>query len=186
MEAGGFQEDHPTPIAAGVDLLDPDIELARTPWQLFWRRFRDDKLAMASLIFIVLLILMAIFAPVVVKIFGAPTDYDYRDTAALDPLFATATGPSADHIFGVDQLGRDVFTRIVYGARVSLVVAFTSTILATVLGVAAGLIAGYYRGWSRHPHLAVDRGSACDPVPAARDRARGGVHSRRRRVPRRR
>jgi peptide/nickel transport system permease protein len=147
LEAGEFREDHPTPVGAGAELVEEGRDLAATPWQLFWRRFRDDKLAMASLIFIVLLILMAIFAPVVVKIFGAPTDYNYRDTAALDPLFATATGPSSDHIFGVDQLGRDVFTRIVYGARVSLVVAFVSTTLATVLGVAAGLIAGFYRGW---------------------------------------
>ena len=146
MEAGEFREDRPTPVGASAELIETS-PLAATPWQLFWRRFRDDKLALASLIFIALLILMAIFAPVVVKIFGAPSDYDYRDTSALDPLFATATGPSSDHIFGVDQLGRDVFTRVIYGARVSLVVAFVSTILATVLGVTAGLIAGYYRGW---------------------------------------
>ena len=124
------------------------MRLARTPWQLFWRRFRDDKLALASLVFLALLILVAIFAPFVVKLFGAPADYNYRDTAALDPLFATATGPSSEHLFGVDQLGRDVFTRTIYGARVSLVVAFASTILATTLGVVAGLLAGYFRGWT--------------------------------------
>ena len=103
---------------------------------------------MASLIFLGLLIIAAIFAPVVVRIFGAPTDYDFRDTSALDPLFATPTGPTADHIFGVDQLGRDVFTRTIYGARVSLTVAFSATFFATVLGVIAGLIAGYFRGWA--------------------------------------
>ncbi len=103
---------------------------------------------MASLIFLGLLIIAAIFAPAVVRIFGAPTDYDFRDTSALDPLFATPTGPTADHIFGVDQLGRDVFTRTIYGARVSLTVAFSATFFATVLGVIAGLIAGYFRGWA--------------------------------------
>ncbi len=149
MEAGEFREEHPTPVGASAELTHMEAtSLSRTPWQLFWRRFRDDKLALASLVFIALLILMAIFAPVVVKIFGAPSDYNYRDTAALDPLFATATGPSSEHIFGVDQLGRDVFTRTVYGARVSLVVAFASTVLATTLGVVAGLLAGYFRGWT--------------------------------------
>ena len=102
---------------------------------------------MASLIFIGILILIAIFAPVVVSITGAP-DPDARDTGALDPLFATPTGPSSTHWFGVDQLGRDVFSRTVYGARVSLIVAFAATFIATVLGVIAGLLAGYYRGWT--------------------------------------
>ena len=102
---------------------------------------------MASLIFIGILILIAIFAPVVVSITGAP-DPDARDTGALDPLFATPTGPSSTHWFGVDQLGRDVFSRTVYGARVSLIVAFAATFIATVFGVVAGLLAGYYRGWT--------------------------------------
>ena len=89
---------------------------------------------------------MAIFAPLVVKIFGAPGP-DVRDTSALD-IFGTPTGPSSDHIFGVDQLGRDVFSRTVYGARVSLIVAFTATGIATIIGIITGLLAGYYRGWT--------------------------------------
>jgi peptide/nickel transport system permease protein len=150
LEAGEFREDRPTTIGAGAELtnIDPTAIAARSPWQLFFKRFREDRLAMVSLVFLVLLIIGAIFAPVVVRIFGAPTDYDYRDTSALDPLFATPTGPSSTHLFGVDQLGRDVFTRVVYGARVSLTVAFAATFFSTVLGVVAGLIAGYFRGWA--------------------------------------
>lgn len=102
---------------------------------------------MASIIFIIFLVLVAIFAPLVVSIAGEPGP-DVRDTAALDPLFATPTGPSSEHYFGVDQLGRDVFSRTVYGARVSLIVAFAATTIATVLGVIAGLLAGFYRGWT--------------------------------------
>jgi ABC-type dipeptide/oligopeptide/nickel transport system permease subunit len=136
------------PVGASAELteIDPTAIAARSPWQLFWRRFREDKVAMAALIFLVLLVLVAIFAPVVVKIFGAP-DPDYRDQSSLDPVFATATGPSSAHLFGVDDLGRDVFSRTIYGARVSLVVAFAATALATLGGVVTGLLAGYFRGW---------------------------------------
>jgi peptide/nickel transport system permease protein len=101
---------------------------------------------MASLVFLVLLTLMAIFAPLVVKLAGAPGP-NVMDTSALD-VFGTATGPSSSHIFGVDQIGRDVFSRTVYGARVSLIVAVTSTGIATFIGIVTGLLAGYYRGWT--------------------------------------
>ena len=147
MEAGHFGEEHRAPVGASAELIDAEFEvLPRSPWQLFWARFREDKLALASLVFIALLVLMAIFAPVVVSIAGAP-DPDARDTGALDPLFATPTGPSPEHWFGVDQLGRDVFSRVIYGARVSLIVAFAATFFATVAGIVAGLLAGYFRGW---------------------------------------
>ena len=102
-------------------------------------------MALVALGFIVLLIIVAIAAPVVVDLLGAE-DPETRDTDALDPVFATPTGPSADHWFGVDQIGRDVLSRTIYGARVSLIVAFAATGLATVAGVVAGLLAGYFRG----------------------------------------
>jgi peptide/nickel transport system permease protein len=148
MEATGYREDAPTPVGASADLteIDPVALAARSPWQLFWRRFREDRLAMAALVFILMLTLVAIFAPLVVKIFGAPGP-DERDTGALDVVFATPTGPSADHLFGVDQIGRDVFSRTIYGARVSLIVAFAATGLATIAGIVAGLLAGHFRGW---------------------------------------
>ncbi len=101
---------------------------------------------MAALVFLGLLVLIAIFAPLVVKLAGAPGP-DTRDSSALD-IFGTPTGPSSAHLFGVDQIGRDVFSRTVYGARVSLIVAITSTGIATVIGIVTGLLAGYYRGWT--------------------------------------
>jgi peptide/nickel transport system permease protein len=147
LEASELRE-QPVAVGASPDLveIDPTAIAARSPWQLFSRRFREDKVAMASLVFLGLLVLVAIFAPFVVKIFGAPGP-DARDTGALDPLFATPTGPSSAHLFGVDQIGRDVFSRTLYGARVSLIVAFAATGLATIAGVIAGLLAGYFRGW---------------------------------------
>jgi peptide/nickel transport system permease protein len=118
---------------------------ARSPMELFWRRLREDKVALAAGAFVILLIFAAVFAPLLVKLVGTtgPTD---QNPSTLDS-FGTPTGPSADHLFGVDQLGRDVFSRVLYGARVSLQVALIATALSVALGVAVGLIAGYYRGW---------------------------------------
>ena len=152
MEARDFTEEFPgspSAVGAGAEItqIDPTKIAARSPWQLFWRRFREDKLALASLAFLVLLIIIAIAAPLVVSIFGAPGP-NVEDQNALNSTFATATGPSSQHIFGVDGLGRDVFSRVIYGARVSLVVAFVATFFSTILGVIAGLLAGYFRGWT--------------------------------------
>jgi peptide/nickel transport system permease protein len=118
---------------------------ARSPLELFWRRLREDKVALTAACFIVFLVLLAIFAPLIIKLVGTtgPTD---QNTTALDS-FGTPTGPSADHIFGVDQLGRDVFARVLYGARVSLEVALIATALSVAIGVTVGIVAGYYRGW---------------------------------------
>jgi len=130
---------------AGLEPVAGEIA-ARSPLELFWRRFRGDRVAMASLIFIVLLILAAIFAPVIVKLMGVQGP-NVQNPNALDQ-FGTPTGPSlaTNHIFGVDNLGRDVFARVLYGARVSLAVAFIATGIALFIGVVSGLFAGFYRG----------------------------------------
>ncbi len=147
MEAGHFGEEHRVPVGGSAELVDSEFEAPpSSPSQLFWARFRGDRIALASLAFIALLIVVAIFAPLVVSIAGEPGP-DVRDTGALDQFFATPTGPSSQHYFGVDQLGRDVFSRTVYGARVSLIVAFAATFIATAFGIVAGLLAGYFRGW---------------------------------------
>ena len=130
---------------ATVELVGGGEIAARSPWELFFKRFREDKFALVSIGFLILLILVAIFAPVVCSLVGAPGPY-HADESALD-IFGQPTGPSSAHLFGVDQIGRDVFSRVVYGARISLVVAFVSTAITTVIGVFCGLFAGYYRGW---------------------------------------
>jgi peptide/nickel transport system permease protein len=118
---------------------------ARSPLQLFWRRFRKDRVAMAAGVFIILLILVAILAPVIRSILSTPPPNE-GNTAALD-VFGLPSGPSADHLFGVDSLGRDIFSRVLDGARVSLEVAFIGTGLSVVIGTTMGMIAGFYRGW---------------------------------------
>ncbi len=127
-----------------VSLVPGDVT-ARSPLALFWRRFRADRVAMVSAIFILLLILVAIFAPVVTNILGLPSPYA-NNSNALD-AFGSPSGPSAAHPFGVDQLGRDVASRVIYGTRVSLEVGIFGTAIALFIGTVLGLIAGFYRGW---------------------------------------
>ena len=119
---------------------------ARSPMQLFWRRFRRDKVALVALGFIAVLILCAIFATPITKIVGAPPP-NVQETSSLDD-FGLPTGPSSDHWFGVDPIGRDVFSRVLHGAQVSLLVAFIGTGLSVFFGVVLGIISGFYRGWT--------------------------------------
>jgi len=123
----------------------PEVVSARTPTELFWRRFRKDRVAVASLAFIGFLVLVALLAPVIVDVFGLP-DPNKFDSNALDEAGLPA-GPSVEHPLGVDGLGRDVLSRTIYGSRVALIVALVSTLIATVVGVVLGVLAGYYRGW---------------------------------------
>jgi peptide/nickel transport system permease protein len=119
---------------------------ARSPMQLFWRRLRQDRVAMTALVVVVLIVLVAILAPLIVKIVGTPNPQ--TTNADLTDDFGQPLGPRSGHPFGVDKLGRDVFSRTIYGSRVSLEVAFIATALIVLIGVTVGLLAGYYRGWA--------------------------------------
>jgi peptide/nickel transport system permease protein len=134
------QEGGPLVIAA-----EPGEIAARSPMQLFWRRFRSDKVAIVALVFIVCLIIVAFAAPLIIKALNLHP-LNTPDTKELDP-FGQPLGPNSAHPFGVDDLGRDVLARTIYGARVSLEVAFISTGLAVVAGVIVGIIAGFSGGW---------------------------------------
>lgn len=118
---------------------------ARSPLQLFWRRFRRDRVAMTAMVFIVVLIVLAIAAPLLVKAFNL-TGPNQQNIGALDS-FGSPSGPSSVHPLGVDDLGRDILARVIYGARVSLEVAFISTGIAVFIGVLIGVVAGFFRGW---------------------------------------
>lgn len=181
-----------------IDAVHADIA-ARSPLQLFWRRFRSDRVAVAAAVVIVGLILIAILAPLIVELVGSPgqtaadpSAHDqFGDPTGPSPhavlpfivlgigvLFAMVSRlvpvaavrrygwaalaggglvaaivlaivywPSAHHLFGVDKEYRDVFARVLYGARVSLEVAVIATGLSMLIGVALGMIAGFFRGW---------------------------------------
>src|ERR1019366_7429793 len=111
-----------------VDLVPGEIT-ARSPLQLFWRRFRSDRVAVVSATFIILLIIMAIAAPLVIKLFGLPGP-NVQDPSATD-IFGSPLGPDGAHPFGVDPLGRDVLARVIYGSRVSLEGGIAGTASAT-------------------------------------------------------
>lgn len=100
-----------------------------------WRRLKENKLAMLGMVIIIVITLAAIFGPMLSK-------YDY-----FSQDFSVANqGPGAAHLFGTDGFGRDMFTRVLYGARISLTVGFAASILNITIGVLYGGIAGYFGG----------------------------------------
>ena len=119
---------------------------ARSPLQLFWRRLRQDKVALVALAFIVLLIFVAVFSTQIISLTGQRPPNE-QSTQYLDS-FGSASGPSSANWFGTDGLGRSVFSRVLVGAQVSLKVAFIATALILLVGVTLGMVAGYYRGWT--------------------------------------
>jgi glutathione transport system permease protein len=109
----------------------------RTPWTEFWRKFRRQHVALVALAFVLLLVAIAILSPWIV-----PYDPEnYFDYDALNQ------GPSWAHWMGVDPLGRDIFSRILAGTRISLAAGFFSVAIGGIIGSALGLLAGYYGGW---------------------------------------
>ncbi|WP_019011518.1 oligopeptide ABC transporter permease [Deinococcus aquatilis] len=116
------------------------VRVVRTesPWRRFLRTFVKHKLALVGLGVLVLMGLAALLAPQL-----TPYTFDGQD---LD-IIGTPQPPSRIHLMGTDELGRDAFTRVLYGARISLSVGISSALIATLLGTLIGALAGYYRGW---------------------------------------
>jgi len=128
-----------------VDVVDePKAIEGRSPFVLALRRLRRDKVAMISLVVILLIVLMAIFAPVFASITGHPPNEQYRDIG-LTPD-GLPRGPNGTFWLGTDDLGRDILVRIAYGARVSLLVGVIATAITVAIGVVLGLAAGFLGG----------------------------------------
>ncbi len=115
----------------------PQAERVRTPWAEFWRKFKQQHVALVAGGFVLLLVLLALLAPYIVP-YDAENFFDY------DTLNSP---PSLKHWFGVDPLGRDILSRILMGARISLTAGFVSVATGAVIGTLLGLVAGYYEGW---------------------------------------
>lgn len=121
----------------------------RSLTQIAWGRLRRDKVAMASLTVIILIVLAALFAPLITKVLGIDPYEPNTDLVSQDgglPL-GRLGGISLAHPLGVEPLiGRDILARLLYGARISLTIAFAATFLVIVIGVVLGTVAGYSRG----------------------------------------
>lgn len=114
---------------------DPKKRWKNSTSYIVFNQLIHNKTAAFGLFIILLVVLMAILAPVI-----APYEYD-----VVDPLNAKI-GPCAEHIFGTDDLGRDIFSRILYGAKYSLLIGLTSGLMGCALGVILGSIAGFFGG----------------------------------------
>ncbi|WP_233964729.1 ABC transporter permease subunit [Pectobacterium versatile] len=123
----------PEPVVAVATL---DEETIRSPWRDFVQVFIRNPMALVSSGFVLLLVLVAIFAP-----WLAPWNPMEPDWVSL------ASPPSAAHWMGTDDLGRDVMSRIIYGARISLYIGIFSVTLGMLVGIVLGLLAGYYGRW---------------------------------------
>jgi len=133
------------PEAAAQGMGGRKIE-GRSLGQIAWMRLKRDKVAIGSAIFVIFLILVAIFGPFLVQ---NPDIYHANlINSTLQSPNGAFGGISLAHPFGVEPgTGRDVLARVVIGARISLIIAFLATALAVIIGVFFGLIAGYFGGW---------------------------------------
>jgi peptide/nickel transport system permease protein len=138
--------------------VDPEAVLAgeqqiegRSLSRIAWGRLRRDKIALAGAVFIVFIVLVAIFAPLIVKITGGPPNDYHQDL--LDPFIPNIPagdfgGMSWEHPMGLETVnGRDIFSRVVYGARISLLIAILATMLSVAIGTTVGIVAGFFGGW---------------------------------------
>jgi len=118
----------------------------RSQWWLTWRRLRHDKMAMISMAVIIAMAIIAIAAPAFAALTGHAPNSVYPNQG-LSASGAPVGPGQHGFLLGTDELGRDLFVRIVYGARVSLFVGIVTTMIGTAAGVSIGLITGYLGGW---------------------------------------
>jgi peptide/nickel transport system permease protein len=153
--------------------LMPKEDIGRSPWQIFWRQFRRDRWALTGVVAIFVMIVLAVIAPLSVSwtghdpnfvnlraldsfgLPGAPALWPCPEAAANAPVVieggqvdVTGQGWTAvpGYWLGVDSTGRDLFVRILYGARTSLVIAFAATGISLIIGTVLGVISGFFRG----------------------------------------
>src|SRR5262249_4914212 len=117
----------------------------KTPRRLFWERFRQDKAALAGGAVVAILIFIAFFGgPIAAHITGHGQNATYE---GMTDEVGVPKGPNSQFWFGADSAGRDLFVRVMYGARTSLVVGIVASGIAVLIGLVVGLVAGFFGGW---------------------------------------
>ncbi|WP_051412088.1 ABC transporter permease [Halonatronum saccharophilum] len=128
-----------TEIEENINLPEAKVE---SPWKDAWRRLKKNKMAMIGLVIMVAVVIVAVFAP-----FIAPHDPFYSPVMEDGRTELSLIGPTWNYPFGTDRLGRDLFSRVVYGTRISLMVGIITQMIALSIGIPLGALAGYYGGW---------------------------------------
>lgn len=149
----------PLEVEPGSAVADPEAVLAggdgriegRSLGQIAWRRLKRDKVAIAGALFLIFLVLVAIFAPLIVKLLGYPPNEFHQNLIDTEGGTLMPKGPyggmSWDHLMGLEPVnGRDIFSRVVYGSRISLLIAFFATLLSVTIGSTLGVVAGFFGG----------------------------------------
>lgn len=136
-EPGGNQ-----PMPAGSTAGSTIV--ARGPVALAFARIRRDRVAVVSFTVIMIIVLVAVLAPVIAAITGHPPDTQYRDTGLTAAGLPVA--PNGEFWLGTDKLGRDVLVRLAYGSRISLIVGVLASLCAVAIGVMIGAVSGFFRG----------------------------------------
>ncbi|MDR2617802.1 MAG: ABC transporter permease, partial [Treponema sp.] len=136
LESYGISREDLLPAGAeakeSIDLMRPSVSY----WKDAFRRFTRNKLAIFMFCLLLVIILMAIFGPVF-------SPYSYSDQSRDE----VRAGPSLSHPLGTDKLGRDIFVRVMFGTRISLLVGFVTMILVGIVGILYGGISAYAGGW---------------------------------------
>lgn len=123
------------------DLLRQGLSEAPNTWaKAVWKRFRKNKMALVGAVILLLLMLVTVFAPIITK-YSVGWGRDEVDLRYI------LVAPSARHPLGTDSIGRDTFTRLLYGGQVSLSIALSTVVVYMILGTFVGAIAGYFGGW---------------------------------------
>jgi peptide/nickel transport system permease protein len=146
----------PLELEPGTTSAQPEAMLqgagrieGRSLGQIAWTRLKRDKVALAGGFVVLFLIAVAVCAPLIVGLLGHPPDEFHQQLVNADLQIPTSPfgGVSWDFLFGVEPVnGRDIFSRVVYGSQISLLIAFLATLLSVVIGTALGTIAGYFGG----------------------------------------
>jgi peptide/nickel transport system permease protein len=150
----------PLEVEPGSNAADPGVALTRSGAriegrslrQIAWRRLKRDKVAMAGGAFLIFLVIMAVLAPLVVKYLGSPPAQFHQDLIDIEGGTMLPKGDfggmSWHHLMGLEpQNGRDIFSRVVFGARISLLIALVATLLSVLIGTTLGVVAGFFGGW---------------------------------------
>ena len=146
----------PLELEPGATSAQPEAMLqgagrieGRSLGQIAWTRLKRDKVALTGGFVVLFLIAVAVCAPLIVGLLGHPPDEFHQQLVNADLQIPTSPfgGVSWDFLFGVEPVnGRDIFSRVVYGSQISLLIAFLATLLSVVIGTALGTIAGYFGG----------------------------------------